>query len=80
MGGIISKNNIFIPEINMRKIGVFPFTKIVRMPEQFFEARIQQARNRAIMEYLIKRKIFLAQDETWEEKYFIHNHSELIKH
>ena len=65
-------NKNFILEIYMTKIGVY-------IREQFFEARIKRLRNRAIMEYLIKWKKFLAEDVTWEEKYFIQKHSELLK-
>ena len=46
-------NKSFSSEINMRKNGVY-------IREQFFEARIKRLRNRAIMEYLIKWKNFLA--------------------
>ena len=64
-------NKIFILEINMRKIDVIPFTKIVCMPEQFLEARIQQPRNQAIMEYLTRWKNFITEDETCEYYSFI---------
>ena len=66
-------NKIFIPEINMRKTGVY-------IREQFFEARIKQLRNQAIMEYLIKWKnLLLVEDATWEDEYFIHKHPNLLK-
>ena len=48
MGEGIYKNKIFIYEINMIKIGVIPFSKIVHMPKQFFEARIKQLRNKKL--------------------------------
>ena len=80
MEEIIYKNKFFIPKINLRKIDVIPFTKIVCMPKQFFEARIKQLRNREIMEFLIKWKTFLPEDATWEDEYFTHKHSDLLKH
>ena len=68
----MANNRSFIPEINMRKIGVY-------IQEQFFEARIKRLRNRAIMEYLIKWKNFPVEDATWEDDYFIQKHPELLK-
>ena len=68
----MANNRSFIPEINMRKIGVY-------IQEQFFEARIKRLRNRAIMEYLIKWKNLPVEDVTWEDDYFIQKHSELPK-
>ena len=69
----MANNRSFIPEINMRKIGVY-------IQEQFFEARIKRLRNRAIMEYLIKWKNLPVEDATWEDDYFIQKHPELFKH
>ena len=47
--------------------------------EQFFETRIKQQRDWAIIEYLIKWKNLLVEYPTWEYE-FIQNHPQQIKH
>ena len=63
-------SKIFIPEINMRKIGVY-------IREQFFEAKIKQPGNQAIMEYLVQWKNLSVEDPTCEDDSFILKHPEL---
>ena len=57
-------NKILFPVINMRKISVY-------IREQFFEAKIKQPRNQAIMEYLVQWKNLSVGDTTCEDESFI---------
>ena len=65
-------NKSFIPEIYTRKIGFY-------IGEQFFEAKIKQPRNQAIMAYLVQWKNLLVEDPTCEDESFIQKHPELPK-
>ena len=54
--------------------------KIILEPGAVTETRTGQQQNRSISEYLIKWKNLPAEGSTWEDKNFIQNHQELLKH